>query len=104
MKFNPIKLIPIATLPFVFLIVFALLNNASAIPSQTVYSENGMWDLQNFDFTNSNVDFAGYAQIIPNALLSPAEFALRENEAVIANTTDEDFVTSRLAILVPCDL
>jgi len=103
MKFNPIKLIPIATLPFVLLIVFALLNNASAIPSQTVYSENGMWDLQNFNFTNSNVDFAGYSQIIPNALLSPAEFALRENESIIASTADEDFVTSRLVILVPDD-
>jgi len=103
MKINPIKLIPIAALPFVFLIVFALLNNSSAIPSQTVYSENGIWDLQTFNFTNSNVDFAGYAQIIPNALLSPTEFALRENESVIANTTDEDFVTSRLVILVPDD-
>jgi|GEM_PF-1488733 len=103
MKFNPIKLIPIAALPFVLLIVFALLNNASALPSQTIYGENGVWDLRQFNFTNSNVDFAGYAQIIPNALLSPAEFALRENEAVIENTTNEDFVTSRLVVLVPDD-
>ena len=40
---------------------------------------------------------------IPNALLSPREFADREGEAMLGDTRGEQFLTSRLRILVPDD-
>ncbi|MCL2398687.1 MAG: methyl-accepting chemotaxis protein [Defluviitaleaceae bacterium] len=103
-KFNKIiKLLPLSVLPIILLIGFALLNNASAIPYKVEYGYNSVWDLRNFDFDNYNVHFGGYAAFIPNALLLPEEFAEREAEAILGNPRIEDFLTSRMQILVPDD-
>jgi len=97
------KLLPLAVLPIILLVVFALLNNASAKPYRFVYGNNSVWDLRDFDFDNYNVRFGGYAEFIPNALLLPEDFADREGEAILADPRGEQFLTSRLRIQVPDD-
>ncbi|MCL2386489.1 MAG: methyl-accepting chemotaxis protein [Defluviitaleaceae bacterium] len=98
-----VKYLPLAVLPIIALITFALLSNASAKPYRIVYGENNVWDLRDFDFANYNVRFEGETKFIPNALLTPEEFAAREDEAIFGDPRDEDFVTSRLIILLPED-
>ena len=98
---NVKKYLPIVVVPIIMLVVFALLNNASATPYSVVHDVNGRWDMRGFNFQNQNVVFGGHAEIIPGALLSPEEFRQRESEAIVACPREERVVTSRMTILVP---
>ena len=44
-----------------------------SLPITAVWSENGMWDLREIDFSSTNVRFTGKVEYIPNALLTPEE-------------------------------
>ena len=98
---NAKKYLPIAAVPIMLVVIFLLLNNASAMPYRVVPGENGRWDMRGFDFENYNVLFGGYAEVISGALLTPEEFRERESEAVLASPRDEQILTSRLIIHVP---
>ena len=97
------KYLPLVIIPFILLIVFTLLSNASAKPYSLVYNENSVWDMRNFDFSSSNALLGGYAAIIPDTLLSPEEFAARESEAFVGDPRAISYLTSRLIVLVPED-
>jgi hypothetical protein len=98
------NLLPLAALPFILLICFVLLDyTIEDRLSVSVDGENGVWDLRGFDFENQNADLETYVEYIPNALLTPKEFAAREDEAVIGATDRETCLTSRIHILVPDD-
>ena len=98
------KYMPLFVLPLILLIGFALLNNSSARPYTLVaHQGDGVWDMRDFDFTNQNALFTGYAEFIPNVLLTPDQFAQRAEEAIIASPRDPFNLTSRLTILVPDD-
>ena len=86
--------------PFIVVMLYALMINASATPYRTATSDNSVWDLQGFDF-HYTARFEGYAEFIPNALLSPQDFALRAHEAQLSTPRGEQFATSRMTILVP---
>ena len=97
------KFIPILSLPIILLLGFALLYITFPSPYNVVKGADGVWDLRNFDFENYNARFDGYAPFIPNALLTPSEFALREDQAIQTSPRSERFLTSRLVVLVPCN-
>ena len=67
--------------------------------------ENGIWDLRGVDFEKYYVNLGGPGHVayIPNALLTPDEFRLHEDEAVYGPTDFEQYLTSRIIILLPDD-
>ena len=74
-----------------------------SLPITAVWSENGMWDLREIDFSSTNVRFTGKVEYIPNALLTPEEFAEHEDLAEIVDTYGHtaSYGTSRIRLLVP---
>jgi len=96
-------LLPLFVLPIFLIMVYFLLINPPTMPRQEVQGENGIWDLRDFDFENYNAVLVGAVPYIPNALLTPEEFATRSDEAIIGYTQGESFLTSRAIILMPDD-
>jgi len=98
------KHITIIILLFVLAACFTLWNNLPGVSCTSVYGVDGVWDLRDFDFANGNVNLEGEVQYIPNALLTPEEFADREEEAQIGHPQEAgQYATSRMRILVPND-
>ena len=98
------KWFPFVFLPFILFVAFSLITDTTSLSYRTVYGENGVWDVRDFDFENYNVRFGGYVPFISDALLTPDEFDARANEAVSAHTRGDTHLTSRLRILVPEDV
>lgn len=90
-------------LPLMLLFGVSIWLIQGSLPVNTVDSENGVWDLRNADFLAANVRFTGKVEYIPNALLTPEEFAAREAEAEIVDTYRHpaSYGTSRMVLLVP---
>ena len=66
-------------------------------------SETGVWDFRDM-FTDETFIFNlwGPVEFIPDAILTPEEFAAREDEAVIGHPHEiSKFATSRMRILLP---
>ncbi|MCL2420943.1 MAG: hypothetical protein FWD03_03720, partial [Defluviitaleaceae bacterium] len=101
-KLNPI--LPFAALPLLLVALLMLLTDTTSAPYREVHSENGVWDLRDFDFENYNARLTGDVVYIPNALLTPEEFAARSGEVILGNTANINFLTSRVLILVPNDM
>ena len=98
------KLLPFAALPLLLAVLVLLLTDTPSMPSREVHGENGVWDLRGFDFENYTAILTGELAYIPNALLTPEEFAARSGEIVTGNvgdTVDVNFLTSRDIILLP---
>ena len=95
------KLIPIIALPIILFLSFFLIYIALPSPYSIEKGDNGVWDLRGFDFENYNAKLGGYAPFIPNALLTPSEFSKRQGETLLASPRGEQFLTSRLIVLVP---
>jgi len=98
--------LPYAALLLLPMALFLLLTNRGAAPYQEVQGENGVWDLRGFDFENYNALLVGELSYIPNALLTPEEFATQSGDAAIGHigsVIHEDFLTSRDIILMPND-
>ncbi len=69
-----------------------------------VYSEDGVYDLSEFDLSSTLVTLDGNVEHIEGVMLTPEEFTLREEEAVIGNPIDTDIGrTARLTMLMPSD-
>ena len=97
-------LLPLITLPLIFLVCFVLWLGLSAQRYVVVYSENGLWDLREFDFQNHNARLRGPVEFIPDSFVSPQEFAQREDEAVLGFVHEyADYATSRVRLLLPGD-
>ena len=77
--------------------VFGKMVNGKAIQSDT-----GVWDLRELLKEYDRCRIVGQVEYIPNALLTPAEFAARENEAVTGYPElVSQYATSRIRLLVP---
>jgi len=97
-------LLPYAALPLLLAVFFLLTVDTTSKPNREVNGENGVWDLRDFDFENYNALLVGEMVYIPNALLTPKEFAARSGEVIfgnVGNTMPESFLTSRDIILLP---
>ena len=104
-KADKIKtLLPIIVLPLVLLVCISLWVGLAAERYSYVYSDNGIWDLQGFDFANDNARLMGSVEVIPCALLTPSEFAERYGEIVIGHAHEtSDYATTRVRLLMPKD-
>ena len=100
------SLLPYAALPLLLGLFLLLLADTTSTPTREVHSENGVWDLRDFDFENYNAMLIGEMAYIPNALLTPTEFAARSGEivfSIVGDTISENYLTSRDIILLPGD-
>jgi len=100
------KLLPYAALPLLLGLFLLLLADTTSTPTREVHSENGVWDLRDFDFENYNAMLIGEMAYIPNVLLTPTEFAARSGEivfSIVGDTISENYLTSRDIILLPGD-
>ena len=99
------KLRPLAVLPLILAMCLFLWHSlVPRLPVAHVEGENGVWDLRDIPFSETNVSLRGEAEYIPNALLTPAEFSAHEDEARPgASPLAEPTGTSRLRILLPDD-
>ncbi len=69
-----------------------------------VYSEDGVYDLREFDLSTTLIALDGNVEHIEGAMLTPSEFTLREGEAEIGDPIDTDTGrTARLTMLMPSD-
>jgi signal transduction histidine kinase len=83
-------------------LAFIAWSNASGTPYTNVVGDGGVWDLRDFDFGSGNAKIVGAVRYIPNALLTPEEFAARENESVIGYPEEAgDCATGKLTVLLP---
>ncbi|MDR0490532.1 MAG: HAMP domain-containing histidine kinase, partial [Oscillospiraceae bacterium] len=81
-------------------IVVWLLN--SPLNSQNVVSSGGEWDLRGVNFDKTSVRLMGEVEYVPNALLTPEEFAA--SDRIVLGDVPEDgngSITSRIRLLVP---
>jgi len=103
-KLNP--LLPLTALPLIFLMCLGLWIGLSAEQYTIFHSENGVWDLRDFDFENNNARLSGPVEFIPASFLSPQEFADRENEIMLGYAHEHaDYSTARIRLLLlPSDV
>ena len=98
-QFN--KFLPFLILPFILLALLILLNNAESKTRIVTWGENGVWDLREINFEKYNPLLVGETILIPNVLLTPDEFKIRQNEAIIGTTNNYKYATSFIRIIVP---
>jgi hypothetical protein len=87
MKTKKHIIFPIIAVAVILLICYNLWANPSAGNIIIAESDNGIFDLQGFEFGRSNARLRGSVEYIPLALLSPEQFAMREGEAVTCCAT-----------------
>ncbi|MDR3295566.1 MAG: sensor histidine kinase [Clostridiales Family XIII bacterium] len=92
-----------AALLTMFVICMAIWTVRVSLPVIDVFSETGVWDLRDFDFTKRVARFSGAVEYIPDALLSPQAFEERAGEATPVDTfgSGSRAGTSRMRLLVP---
>ncbi len=67
-----------------------------------VYSDNGVWDLREIDFSTTVVKLIGNVEHIPNEILTPEEFSQNEHKIEIGDPIDVDEGrTARLRAIMP---
>lgn len=98
------KWIPLIVLPMIIAACFTLWVVSRSAQSVGIQSEDDVWDLRYFDFTNKNniARLGGKVTYIPNALLTPEAFDSRADEALRGYPEDvSQYATSRMYILAP---
>lgn len=100
---KPEKLMLCIAFPLMLIFCVSMWLVQGSIPITVVRSETGVWNLQDIDFSETNVRFSGEVEYIPDALLTPEEFAAHENEAEVVDTYQHpsSYGTSRIRLLVP---
>ncbi len=102
-SYNSETLLLWIALPLMLLFCTVIWLIQSSVPVKTVQSETGVWDLSDINFSDTNVRFSGKTEYIPEALLTPEEFTIREKEAEIVDTYQHParYGTSRIRLYVP---
>lgn len=63
---------------------------------------SGIWDLRGIDLSEESLLLVGETEYIPDALLTPEQYAQREDEALLTDRAfPQQYGTSRIRILVP---
>ncbi|MCL2579579.1 MAG: hypothetical protein FWE32_06060 [Oscillospiraceae bacterium] len=97
-------LIPYLSLPLILLLTLSLWQGLPEDQFSSVYSSSGKWDLREFNFTNAVASLYGRVETIHSPLLTPEEFAQREDEAALVYPRLPSApATVRVRILVPYD-
>lgn len=97
------NLLLITALPFMLLFCVSLWLIQGSLPVAEIYSENGLWDLRDIDFSKTNVRFTGKVEYIPGVLYTPAEFENHKEDVEIVDTYEHPaaYGTSRIRLYVP---
>jgi len=96
-------LLPLAALFIVFSVCIGLVTIPTTIGTVSIEGDNGLWNLYDISFAETTVRLHGFVEYIPNALLTPEEFAEHENESILGSTEGISIVTSRIRIYLPDD-
>ena len=98
-KLKPLR--PFLALPLILFMAFGLISIASRPESQRVDGVYGIYDLRRFDFENYIAETRGQLEYIPNALLTPDEFAAWDGDIQIGWVNHyQIYATSRMRIYV----
>lgn len=73
------------------------------VREETVYSENGIWDLSSIDFSNNCAKLSGNVEYVLNDHLMPDEFDSSENIMIGSVPDGVNYLTSRIRLKVPQD-
>ncbi len=96
--------LPALLLPVIFICCFILwASQTPTLPRIPIESDNGVFDLRDFDFTNATAEMTRTVEYIPGEFLTPGEFAAR-NDILVGNVPHDTRVcTMRARLLVPDD-
>lgn len=100
-KSNRDRQILVLVLPLIVLLCISIWVMQRATPKVDIYSENGVYDLRTFDFSQATALPNRVVEYIPWELVSPEEFAARDDIQVGKIPDDMRVVTMRQRILVP---
>lgn len=100
-KGNRERLILLVLLPLIVLLCISIWVLQRATPKVEIYSESGVYDLRTFDFSQATAVPYRVVEYIPWELVSPEEFAARDDIQVGKIPDDLRVVTMRQRILVP---
>jgi len=101
-KNSKVALIAIVLFAF-FISLFVLLAKVGiSTRTKEVWSESGVFDLRSLFSENDTFQLRGSVEYILDALLTPTEFAAREDEALFGEAAlDSQNITSRTLIFLP---
>ena len=90
-------------LPICVLLCLALWLLKMPPVSVTVDSRNGVWNLRGIDFSKTCAHLTGYSEYVPNALLTPDEFAASDDISTGALPDGTEYATFRMRLLLSED-
>lgn len=97
-------ILPIITLVCLLLWYLRTFYRSDIANVLVVESQTGEWDLTDVDFSDVLVRIRGDVSYIPGAVLTPEQFAARQDEAKVGKPYEETNVaTSRIRLLLPDD-
>ncbi len=103
---NPAVLIVLMVAAVFFVILFYAQTEYKnqKVNLTTVYSDNGIFDLTDFDFSTSIAYLNGNIEYIEGEVLTPEEFKEKENLIIIGNPVDYNTArTARATLIMPDD-
>lgn len=95
------RFVLVALLLFIALVVSGIWAIYLGTQREGADSQTGVWDLRDSDPNDLYVRIDGKAQVAPNLLLTPREFAAREDEFPPGTSKDLDYATTRMRFLLP---
>ncbi|MCL1786994.1 MAG: sensor histidine kinase [Defluviitaleaceae bacterium] len=95
-------LLPIGALILVIAVFLGLGMTLIDTNTVKVYSADGVWDLTHMDLSVKTVRLHGDVLYIPDALVSPMDFARMENQAKVGSPDNLSVVTSRMRVYTAC--
>lgn len=100
---KPERLVVAIMLPLILVVCLGLTHFLSLDKaSELVESNDGVWDLREYDLSNEGVQISGDVEYIPNELLTPKEYKKRKKEAVLSDEAfPEQYGTSRIVLKMP---
>ena len=97
------QLLPLAALFIIFVVCIGLVTILTTNNIVSINGENASWDLHDINLDETIVQLHGFVEYIPNMLLTPEEFAERENESILGSIEGINIATSRIRIYLPDD-
>ena len=100
MKKNANRIVFIILPLCVLFCIFLSQLKTVSMPSVTVDSQNGVWDLRGIDFSKTYAHLVGDSEYVSNALLTPDEFDASSSIKTGALPDDVEYATFRMRLLL----
>lgn len=99
--YNNKSLLTLGALVLIFVVFIGLGLMIIDDNTENMYSQNGVWDLSQVDFTEKTVRLQGDVEHIPGVLLAPEEFDYFLDQVQFGETKGIEISTSRLRVVFP---